>query len=144
MKKKSVMLVLFLAGLLFASNYPVFTIDTAPIRKEFTVLEGQPLTFDIASYDPDGDSMDISLLSAIPSGAVLGATTYKEIFTDPSLPVPTSDSTPKWYIRNFSWTPNFKQAGEYILDIKAVDSLGAENYVKYKITVVNVNRPPVL
>lgn len=128
----------------FASNYPIYTLEDAPIRKEFSVLEGQTLNFDIVSFDPDGDAVSIEVLSALPEGMILGDTIYREEFLDDSLPEVTEDSAPAWYTKSVEWTPNFQQEGEYILEIRAEDEFGAENFIRYKIIVVGANRPPVL
>lgn len=144
MKNLFLLIGLLLIGFVFSSNYPVYNAEDAPIRKEFSVLEGQALSFDIASFDPDGDIVIIDIVSVLPEGMVVGETIFRENFSDSSLPEVTFDSTPSWYTKSVEWTPNYKQQGEYIIEIKATDEFGAENWVKYKITVINVNRPPVL
>lgn len=144
MRKLFLVGVFLLIGLIFASNYPVYTLEDAPVRKEFSVLEGQTLNFDIVSFDPDGDAVTIEVISELPEGMILGETMLREEFSDDSLPEPTLDSNPAWYTRSVEWTPNFQQQGEYIIEIRAEDEFGAENYIRYKVTVTGVNRPPVL
>lgn len=83
------------------------------------VFEGQLLQFTVNGSDPDGDNIAFSA-SNLPSGASFN---------------PAS--------RTFSWTPGFGQAGEYNVTFSVSDGFLSDSK-SAKITVVNVNRPPVL
>jgi hypothetical protein len=86
-----------------------------------TVNEGQLLSFAISATDPDGDVLTYSY-DNLPTGASFDLTT-----------------------RTFSWTPTYDQAGTYP-DIKFSVTDGKATPVSESIiiTVVNVNRPPVI
>lgn len=83
------------------------------------VNEGAMLAFTLSSTDPDGDPLTYSS-TALPEGAIFNPSTGE-----------------------FSWTPNFTQAGTknirfYVTDgkLKAMELIS--------IIVANVNRPPIL
>ena len=46
-------------------------------------------------------------------------------------------------LRSFSWTPDFEQAGSYTVKFSVWDGMYTDN-ILVTITVINVNRPPVL
>jgi len=121
------------------------TRDEAPVRLAATIAEGQTWTKTISSYDPDGDTLSLTV-EDLPTGATVAAqVTQAAGYTDPDLPpVPADAPNAVWYTRDISWTPNHQQAGTYTIFIHAVDSMGDDDYVKYEITVTNTNRPPVL
>jgi hypothetical protein len=79
-----------------------------------TVNEGENLLFTITATDPDGDSMIYETIS-LPSGATFDVQT-----------------------QNFSWVPDYNQAGEYKVDFVVKDALGASATQEVNITVVNV------
>jgi PKD repeat protein len=82
-----------------------------------SVNENQPLTFTLSATDPDNSVLTYSA-TGLPSGA--------------SLTGPT-----------FSWTPTYAQAGNYSVTFTASDGQ-AQDSQTVTITVVNVDRPPVL
>jgi parallel beta-helix repeat protein len=84
-----------------------------------TVNEGQLLSVTVSATDPDGDPLTYSA-SPLPSGATLN---------------PVSGA--------FAWTPTFTQAGSYPLTVMVNDGDLTDTEL-VTITVVNVNRPPVL
>src|SRR5439155_24808861 len=83
-----------------------------------TVREGDPLRLKLAANDFEGDALTFSSV-LLPAGATLG----------PSSGV-------------FEWTPAFTQAGAYSIPITVSD--GKLSTIKaLKVTVLNVNAPPV-
>lgn len=115
----------------------------APVRFTATIDEGTPLTKVISGYDPDGDPMTITV-EDLPTGAALGPqVTQPAGYNDPDVPGPAPAGS-VWYTRELTWTPTYDQAGTYTIYIHAVDNSGDDDWVKYQITVTNVNRPPVL
>ncbi len=97
------------------NNSPVLS----PIGNK-SVNEGQTLSFAISATDLDSDTLNYTA-SNLPSGAIFNVST-----------------------QTFSWTTTYNQAGTYsnitfqVSDGKDIDS------ESITITVVNVNRPPVL
>jgi len=85
-----------------------------------TVSEGQTLAFTVSGSDPDGNALTYST-GTLPSGAAF----------DPAMHV-------------FTWTPGFDQAGSYTVPFTVTDSGGLSASQSITITVLNVNRPPVL
>lgn len=86
-----------------------------------TVAENALLTVVPVASDPDGDTLSW-LGSNLPAGAAV----------DPVL-------------GTFRWTPDFTQAGAYSgVTLSAADGHGGVGVASFKITVVNVNRAPVL
>lgn len=90
----------------------------APIGNR-TVLEGAELSFVVSATDPDGDSLSYTT-STLPSGAGFNSST-----------------------RTFSWVPGMNQAGVYSVNFRVSDGAASVNET-ISITVVNVNRAPVL
>ncbi|MFA5862115.1 MAG: right-handed parallel beta-helix repeat-containing protein [Candidatus Thermoplasmatota archaeon] len=84
-----------------------------------TIAEAAPLAFLIAVSDADRDTVRVSATS-LPAGA-----SY-------------DDSA-----RTFSWVPSFDQAGTYAVTFTANDG-ALDTSISVDITVVNVNRAPVL
>ena len=117
----------------------------APTRFATTINEGDTLTKTISCYDPDGDTVSI-ILEDLPLGAAVGAqVSQPDTYSDPDLPpVPSDAPDAKWFTRELIWTPTYQQAGTYTIYINAKDPSGDEDWVKYVITVLNTNRPPVL
>lgn len=88
-----------------------------------TVNEGSSLSFTITATDPDGDNLTYSA-SNLPTGASFDPMTQR-----------------------FSWTPGYDRAGLYsnvrfTVTDNGIPSLSANKDIT--ITVINVNRPPVL
>jgi hypothetical protein len=84
-----------------------------------TVAEGQTLQFTVAATDPNGLVMSYSSLN-LPKGAVLGSSSGQ-----------------------FTWSPDFTQAGSYLVRIKVSDTGLAADSITVPIVVTNVNRKPV-
>jgi len=85
-----------------------------------TVIEGTLLSFTVAASDPDGDPLKYSA-SNLPAGATFNASTHI-----------------------FSWQPSYTQAGTYSNIVFSVSDGQLNSSVSISITVVNVNRSPVL
>ena len=85
-----------------------------------TVLEGSGLQFAVSASDPDGDPVNITCQNP-PDGAYFNSTTAI-----------------------FSWEPSYSQAGLYSVTFNATDGKGGETSETITITVLEVNRPPVL
>ncbi len=94
--------------------------NTAPMFVpvgEQSVQEDEPLNLTLVATDADGDAITYSA-SNVPAGAVLTG-------------------------QVFSWTPSYQQAGSYEVTFVADDGQAQDSQV-VTITVVNVNRPPIL
>jgi len=85
------------------------------------IQETATLAFTLNAADPEGDTWSLHL-SSLPRGAV-----FDSINT-----------------RLFLWTPDIAQQGRYPLSITAQDRYGAVAQKNIFITVVNLNRAPVL
>ncbi|MEM8683050.1 MAG: tandem-95 repeat protein, partial [Pseudomonadota bacterium] len=90
------------------------------------VNEGELLEFVLTAGDPDGDDVGYTALTSLPTGAT---------FTD------NGDGTAR-----FAWTPDFGQAGNYILSFHVFDSAAAVGTdTEFVIIAVgDVNRLPTL
>ena len=148
MKKKTVLLSIIVLCLLLSTvlfGVSRHTRAEAPVRFTTTIAEGEALTKTISCYDPDGDPVTITV-EDLPAGASVGAqVTQPPGYSDPDLPaVPPDAPNAVWYTRELTWTPDAEQAGVATIYIHAVDDSGDDDWVKYEITVTNVNRPPVL
>ncbi|TVS15269.1 MAG: tandem-95 repeat protein, partial [Planctomycetaceae bacterium] len=82
--------------------------------------EGTLLQFTVTATDIDGDPV-LFASPDLPAGASLG---------------PQSGL--------FHWTPDFEQAGEYLLTFTAEDPHGARDSMEVLVRIDNVNRPPSL
>ncbi|MBI4430801.1 MAG: hypothetical protein HY587_03700 [Candidatus Omnitrophica bacterium] len=103
-----------------AANSPPNLLPAGP----FKTYENKPLSFKLIATDPDKNDRLTFRSSRLPTGAA---------FVDHGNRTAT-----------FSWTPNFDQAGIY-KNIYFTVSDGVFTDTKYvSVTVVNVNRPPVL
>jgi hypothetical protein len=121
-----------LSGLVFNAGTPTFTLTNGsitviagllppvitPIGAD-TVAEGQTLQFTVVAADPNGLVMTYSSLN-LPRGASLGTSTGQ-----------------------FTWSPDFTQAGSYSVRIKVSDTGLAADSITVPIAVTNVNRKPV-
>ena len=83
-----------------------------------TVHEAAPLTFLLSAVDPDGDAL-VYEAQDLPEGATL------------------KDSV-------VTWQPGFEQSGAYTLSFTVTDDKGASDSTQVRITVLDVNRNPVL
>ncbi len=91
---------------------------TLPVTR-YEVDEGQPLEFALKATDSDGDQVQF-LGENLPKGATVDRRTGQ-----------------------FTWRPDFTQAGEHLLSLSASDgSLKAQ--LPVRVTVRNVNRAPTL
>lgn len=98
--------------------------NRSPVLAPLPLQSGRENTliqFFLAAGDLDRDSITYSTLSALPAGATLNAQTGE-----------------------FSWKPNYNQAGNYRLKFAATDSLGARNVQEVVVNINNVNRVPSL
>jgi hypothetical protein len=104
----------------------VVNINNPPVLDSIgakSVNEGQTLTFRVHATDMNGDRLILSALN-VPSNAV---------FTDSGNGA-----------GSFRFSPNYIQAGIYNLTFIARDTVGAADSELVRITVNNVNNPPVL
>jgi len=85
-----------------------------------TVDEGAALSFNLSATDEDTDNQLTYSISNLPDGADLDASSGQ-----------------------FSWTPGFDQAGNYMLAAKVSDGT-AESTTNISVTVNNVNRVPTI
>ncbi len=86
-----------------------------------TVYEGSVLSFSVSASDPDGDALSYSA-SGLPLGAVFEN-------------------------GNFSWTPNYQQAGAYSITFKASDGRISDEekiFITVSNAIASVNRAPIL
>ncbi len=100
----------------FSINAP-----NAPIFNQIgskTVNENQTLQFTVSATDPDGDEINYSA-SNLPSGAIFNFSS-----------------------RIFLWTPDFTQAGNYLVVFTATDSTNLSTSMTVNINVLNVVLPP--
>jgi len=88
-----------------------------------TVNENLPLSFKLTGSDPDKEDTGLWKLSSgvLPMGVVFDAASG-----------------------NFNWTPGFEQSGVYNLTFTNTDPSGLTASVEVPVTVVHVNRTPVL
>lgn len=148
MKKKMILLSILIVALSLGTalfGVSRHTRTEAPVRFAVTIAEGEALTKTISCYDPDGDPVTITV-EDLPAGAsVAPQVTQPSGYSDPNLPAAPPDApNAVWYTRELTWTPDAEQAGVATIYIHAVDDSGDDDWVKYEITVTNVNRPPVL
>jgi len=96
------------------NKFPMFD----PIE-EVTIRENQNITFKVNATDDDNDPILYGVRS-LPPGALFDSLGTKQ----------------------FSWTPNYFQAGEYVVHFMAWDNKNGFDDEPVKITVENVNRMP--
>ena len=82
-----------------------------------SIREGETLSFSASASDPEGDSVSITALDSPTGFSVTGNT--------------------------LTWTPDFNQAGIHTISVIAEDSRGGRDVESIRITVENVNLPPV-
>ncbi len=85
----------------------------------FTIGEGTELKFKVITSDDDTDNTLTLSATGVPSGATFTAATG-----------------------DFSWTPNFKQEGSYLVIFTVKDNFNANAATTAAITVTNVNGAP--
>ena len=85
------------------------------------VREGQEVVFRALATDPDGEAVQLAVLSGLPQGALF---------------VPARGE--------FQWTPGFDQQGDHLLRLQATDISGATSEISVVIRVADVNRAPVI
>ncbi|MDZ7374284.1 MAG: Ig-like domain-containing protein [candidate division KSB1 bacterium] len=99
-----------------SNKFPVISCPS-----DTTVMEGQELRFLVSATDPDGGAVQLGV-RGLPRGAVFDSTTTGE----------------------FSWTPDYQQAGIYEVLFVARDNEGGVQYRPLRIHVLNFNRRPQL
>jgi len=100
----------------------VSNVNRAPVLNPIgnkTVNETQLLQFTISGSDPDGDNLTFSTINLPPNASFNPAT------------------------KQFSWTPNMTQSGNYNVTFYVSDG-SLNDSEKITITVINTNRPPVI
>jgi hypothetical protein len=85
-----------------------------------TVNENELLSFTVNATDADGDNLTYSAENR-PEGAIFDSQT-----------------------QTFSWTPTFEQSGKYNVEFIVNDGTGLEDRKNITITVLNVDRAPIL
>ncbi len=103
----------------------VVNVDRAPILAAIgaqTIAENAPLTFEVTASDPDGNTIAITT-TTLPTGADF---------------VDNDDGT-----GDFSWTPDFAQAGQHTVKFTST-SLSLIDTETVVITVSNTDRAPIL
>ena len=99
-----------------------------PIGDPNDIAEGERLFFTFTAHDPDHDQLQ-AFVSPLPEGATLSG--------------PAGD--PNQYTWEFSWKPNYNQAGNYDprFIVQEINSGNGETDYEYiHITVTNTNRAP--
>jgi PGF-pre-PGF domain-containing protein len=122
--KNQILFYLFISLLLLSADIagaspPAFQLQ------DINIHEGQLLTFTVSATDPDGDSI-VYGITGLPEGAS---------FTDGS-----EQNAGK---KIFSWIPGYDDAGTYPVSFSATDGTSVV-YSNITITVINVNRDPIL
>ena len=97
------------------NNPPFITAMT-----DTTIYEGDLFIRQVYASDPDGDTLTYSLTSP-PSGMTINSSSGE-----------------------INWTPDFDQSGEHTVTVKVEDGKGGEDTKFFSLTVINVNRVPVL
>ncbi len=118
----SVFFVLVLSIFMAVSANAAVPVISAPASQ--SVNEGQLVSFTVTSTDASGHSMAFTTAN-LPSGAT---------FT-------TTASTPGSITGQFTWVPNFNQAGTHNFAITATDTLGNSASSALSITVNDVPSP---
>ncbi|MEH2362218.1 putative Ig domain-containing protein [Nostoc sp.] len=98
--------------------------NQAPVLAPLPIQTGQEnnlVQFSLAAGDIDNDSLIYSAVSPLPTGAVFDPRTGQ-----------------------FTWKPNYEQAGEYILRFAATDAQGATDIRDVTLRIANVNRTPAI
>ncbi|GAB1537665.1 hypothetical protein NUACC21_03140 [Scytonema sp. NUACC21] len=98
------------------NQVPIFT----PLAVQYG-QENERVTFKLVADDADGASVEYTAVGTLPQGAILDSRTGE-----------------------FSWKPNYEQAGEHILKFLAKDPGGATTTLDVVVSIANVNRVPRL
>jgi len=122
--KSRILFYLFISLLLLSVNIAAASPPVLQVQDK-SINESQLLTFVVSATDPDGDKI-VYAITGLPQGAS---------FTDGS-----GENAGK---KIFSWTPGYDSAGTYPVSFSATDGTSTV-YANITITVVNVNREPVL
>ena len=109
------------------SRFDTFTVEVANVnrppqivaRQPLFMREGAELLFTMEAGDTDGDPLTFSA-GNLPDGAVFEAD------------------------GQFAWTPDFEQAGDYVVTFTATDPSGLSDSTDVTIRIDNINRAPVL
>jgi len=99
------------------SSPPTLTLNPLP---PYTTNEGQILDIQLIGTDPDNGSVLKYSMQNAPTGATLGEVTGL-----------------------FSWTPQYNQAGSYVITFKVTDETQLSDSKSAQVTVNNVNRAPM-
>jgi Putative Ig domain len=83
--------------------------------------ESDRVTFKLVADDADGATVEYTAVGTLPQGAILDSRTG-----------------------DFTWKPNYEQAGEYVLKFQAKDPAGAITTLDVVVSIANVNRVPKL
>jgi len=100
---------------------PVLTVPDS----SFSVIQGQVLSFEISSTDPDGDPISLSATPVIKNS----------VFNT------NSGTTARG---TFTFTPDSTQKGQHFISFKARDPLGLSDTKTVQINVNKLNQPPIL
>lgn len=119
------MVCLFLLAILtFSTSSTTFALENTPPTlspiEDKIVNEGETITFILNATDPDGDPLNFSAIG-LPLGAIFDIASG-----------------------NFTWTPNYDQAGNYSIQFIVTDINGATDSKNMSIQVLDFNRPPSL
>ncbi|KPK90115.1 hypothetical protein AMJ80_08880, partial [bacterium SM23_31] len=101
----------------------VININRAPVitaMTDTTMDEGDTFTRQVYASDSDGDTLTYFLTTA-PVGMTIDSSSGE-----------------------INWTPGFEQSGEYTVSVKVEDGKGGEDTESFLLTVINVNRAPVI
>ncbi|TNE44114.1 MAG: hypothetical protein EP343_30650 [Deltaproteobacteria bacterium] len=104
-------------------NIKVNDVNRPPTSKgpgDQTLDEDKAAKFGVTSSDPDGDTLTHTM-SGLPAEAKIDPTTGE-----------------------ITWTPKQKDVGSYNVTVAVTDGKGGKVEVKFKVTVNNVNDPPVI
>jgi len=93
-----------------------------PVIPDKTVSEGNLLSFTVKGTDSDGDPITYGKIGSLPTGAGFDSLDTKR----------------------FSWIPTYSDSGRYTIVLTLRDFYGAATIDSIVITVVNVNRSPVI
>lgn len=102
----------------------VTNLNQAPLlnfSSDTTVSEGTSLRLNLRASDTDNDPIQVTVSPAAPDGSII-----QKIGID--------------FI--FSWTPTYRQAGNYFLTFTARDTSDSSASKVLRLKVLNVNRPP--
>jgi YD repeat-containing protein len=114
-------------GDLSSSQAATLTVQRTPRAPVFvpvndqTTRAGTELDTTIVAADPDGQQVKLSVVGNLPNGALL---------------VPATGL--------FQWTPDFGQAGDYLIKLRAANPDGLTATTSFTVHVAQVDRPPLM